>query len=406
MNTTTMGRYSFVNQPITGNNVGGRRRPLALFLSALLGFCISGTAQSAMFETDKFKITADFRLRMEEDWDSQRADGSNRDDRTRARVRARVGMNYNANDHFSFGIRLRSGSDDSQQSPHITIVDFTGDDTGDAHFNFDKWYLKGKISNLWGWAGRNSFPFWKPNELFWDDDVTPAGLAAGYKLPVGDETAIALNAGYFSLPSGMQDFSGNLGAGQLVLNTKLANIGLTGAAGWFGFDADKDDEEDNERYLQNNGERDYNIWVANLQVKLKAVGKPLAVGGDYMHNTEDYDADDLVGASPGVDDDDTDGYVLYAKLGSLKNKGEWLAGYHYARIEQFAVNNSFSQDDWLRWGDATQTRSSNFKGHEFRGAYAFAGNINLVGRLYLVEAISNNNDEDGNRFRLDLNYKF
>ena len=35
-----------------------------------------------------------------------------------------------------------------------------------------------------------------------------------------------------------------------------------------------------------------------------------------------------------------DGYDLYVKLGQLKNKGDWLAAYCYARIEQFAVNDS------------------------------------------------------------------
>jgi len=188
-----------------------------------------------------------------------------------------------------------------------------------------------------------------------------------------------------------------------VLNTKMADTGITAAAGWFGFDADKNDP-DNAIYLNNNGLRDYSIWVVNLQAKLKAGGKPLTLGADYIHNTEDYDAADLIGASSGVDAGDTDGYVVYALYGSLKNKGEWLAGYYYANIEEFAVNNSFAQDDWVRWGSATQTRGSNMKGHEFRGAYAFAKNINLVGRLYLVEAISN--QEDGNRFRLDLNFSF
>ena len=92
------------------------------------------------------------------------------------------------------------------------------------------------------------------------------------------------------------------------------------------------------------------------------------------------------------------------KLGSLKERGDWLAAYYYARIETFAVNSSFAQDDWVRWGSATETRASNLKGHELRFAYAFEKNINLVARLYLVEAITT--AEDGNRFRVDLNFKF
>ena len=41
--------------------------------------------------------------------------------------------------------------------------------------------------------------------------------------------------------------------------------------------------------------------------------------------------------------------------------------------------------------------------HEFR-AYALAKNINLVARLYVVDAITT--IEDGNRFRIDFNYRF
>lgn len=89
---------------------------------------------------------------------------------------------------------------------------------------------------------------------------------------------------------------------------------------------------------------------------------------------------------------------------STKNKGDWLLGYWYADIEQFAVNSSFAQDDWVRWGSATQTRASDMKGHELRAAYGLGGGMNLVARLYLVEAVTS--VEDGNRFRLDFNYKF
>lgn len=371
--------------------------------AAVTGF--PNSARAAMFETDNFKITADFRLRGEQDWDSQDSSGVDREDRLRARVRARLGMNYQASDSVSFGTRLRSGSDDSQQSPHITIIDVDGNDTGDAQFNFDQWYLKAKRGGLSGWVGRNSFSFWTPNELFWDDDVTPAGAFAAYQFDVTDGTRLTANAAFYSLPAGMQHFSGKLAGGQLVLATKLADMGLTAAGAFYGFNADSGNAN-NALYLQNNGERDYSIWVGNLQAKFSVSDLPAAVGFDYMHNTEDYAAAELAGASAGVDEDDTDGYVAYATLGGLKNAGQWLAGYYYAYIEQFAVNNSFSQDDWMRWGSATQTRSSNFKGHELRGAYAFSKQLNLVGRLYLVEAISDNNDEDGNRFRLDLNYKF
>ncbi len=382
----------------------GRRRPGRIFLSGLLGFMVAAPAAAAIYESDKLKVYGDFRLRLEQDWDSQTSSGSDRDDRLRTRVRVRLGMNYKPTDMFDLGVRLRTGSDDSQQSPHITVIDFDDNDTGDAHFNFDKWYLKAKQGGLWGWVGRNGLPIWKPNELFWDDDVTPAGIAAGYDFNVGDGSKLGINAGYFSLPAGMQEFCGNMAHGQAVLKTSMGGAGLTAAVGVFGMDEGASDssESDCDLYQRNNGERDYTIWVGNLQAKLKAGGRPLAIGADFMHNTEDYALTD-----PGItatNQDETDGWDVYVKYGGTKNKGDWLLGYWYADIEQFAVNSSFAQDDWVRWGSATQTRASDMKGHELRAAYGLGGGMNLVARLYLVEAITS--IEDGNRFRLDFNYKF
>lgn len=68
------------------------------------------------------------------------------------------------------------------------------------------------------------------------------------------------------------------------------------------------------------------------------------------------------------------------------------------------MNASFAQDDWVRWGSATQTRGSNLKGHELRFGYGLAKDLNLLARLYLVESITT--VEDGKRFRIDLNYSY
>jgi hypothetical protein len=82
---------------------------------------------------------------------------------------------------------------------------------------------------------------------------------------------------------------------------------------------------------------------------------------------------------------------------------DWLVGYYYAHIETFAVNASYAQDDWVRFGNGPQTNGTDIKGHEFRAAYAFTKNLNLMARLFLVEAIKMR--QDGKRFRLDLNWK-
>ncbi|MEM7356509.1 MAG: putative porin, partial [Acidobacteriota bacterium] len=348
----------------------------------------AAAGQAAIFEKDGLEIYGDVRVRLETDFDSRRADGSERDDRTRLRIRARLGLDYAASDHLSFGLRLRSGSDDSQQSPHITLIDFDDNDTGDADLNFDKWFAKGQLDRGWGWIGRNSLPFWKQNEFVWDDDVTPVGLALGYAMKRG-ENAFEVNGGYFALPAGMQDVAGHLGLAQLVFRKSRFTI----SGGLLDIDADPDDP-DAARLLRGNGTRDYQLWVLSLQA---GVG-PWTFGVDAIHNGESYPASET--PQDEALRDEVDAYI-----GSLKfNSGRgWQAVYTYAHIEALAVSSSYAGDDWVRWGSATQTRASDLKGHELRFVKDLGPGQNLVLRLFLAEAITTG--EDGNRLRIDWNYK-
>lgn len=359
--------------------------------SSLCISLVTTPSQAAIYKSDTVKFYGDFRTRIEADFDSQNSSGAERDDRERLRIRARLGFNYTPDETWDFGMRIRSGSDDSQQSPHITILDFSNNDTGDADFNFDKWFLKGKAKDASFWVGRNSLQYWKQNELFWDDDVTPAGIGANYKMPISDGTKIEFNAGYFSLPVGMKAFSGQMGEAQVVLHGDNFTI----AGGVLNMDADGNDP-DSAGLLSGNGARDYRLWIVSGQFRLNVADKPLKIGADIMSNSKDYDATE-------ANRDETDGFDVFVHWGSTKPQ-QWLLGYYYANIEALAVNSSFAQDDWVRWGSATQTRGSDMKGSEFRVAYGLSNKQNVVARLYIVESIQT--IEDGNRLRVDWNVKF
>jgi hypothetical protein len=249
------------------------------------------------------------------------------------------------------------------------------------------------------WAGRNITPFWQQHELFWDEDVTPTGLAGTYEVAAAGGK-LAGTAGAFFLPDGGYQLHGQMLAAQLKYTLPVDKNQLIVATSFHFMNGISDDPNN----LRNrNGNRDYYIGTGSAQWSMPLGKMPFTVGADVYYNFADYDAAD-VAPFPATDDDQTLGYVLSATYGQLKQQHDWLVGYYYAYIETFAVNASYAQDDWHRFGSGPQTDSSDFKGHEFRLAYAVSKNINVMGRLFLVDAITT--PQDGYRFRLDLNWRF
>ncbi len=286
----------------------------------------------------------------------------------------------------------------SQQSPHVTF----GRDFQPKELNLDRIYIRANRGAFSISGGKNSFPFWKQNELFWDDDVTPEGISATYTRELESAGSLGLRGGYFLLDDPLSgdrlSNQAHLVAGQIVYSPKLAGAGLDLALGFFDFGENPDQPNPALEDL------DYGILTLSARASVHDLPKPFVLGFDWMENLEDYPADLF-------NRDQTTGYVASAQYGGLGERGDWLAGYYYAHIERYAVVSFFAQDDWVRWGSATQTRSSNFEGHELRGAYAFLSTFNLVARLYLVDGITGRTTsaltaEDGKRFRVDLNIRF
>jgi hypothetical protein len=358
-------------------------------------------ARADLFEAEKFTVYGDFRIRGERDWDSQDAAGVEREDRTRLRARLRAGVRFDPTEHWQFEARIRSGAEAAQQSPHITLVDFDDNDTGDASFSFDRWYLRGKVGDFHASAGRNHLPFWKQDEVLFDDDVSMIGLAAGWAHEVGPG-ALSVTGGYFSPPVGMRATTGNMGAAQVIYQPEFFDVNWTFGLGTYVFEAEPADP-DAAGLLSGNGSRDYQLIQGSVQARFPVRERPLVLGVDLLHNAEDYsvtDPDPVTAANA----DETDGHVLLATWGSLDAEDGWLVGYYYGHVETFAVHNSYAQDDWVRWGNATQTRTSDLEGHELRFGWAFNPKLNVLTRLYLAEAITT--VEDGKRLRVDFNYEF
>jgi len=356
----------------------------------------------------RFRPFGDFRVRMEQDWDSLNGDGTKRDDRLRLRVRVRAGFEAGISDDWSAVLAARSGPDLSQQSPHITIVDFDDGPTGPYEFNLDHWYLKYRHDGLEAWIGRNEMSFWHQDDLFIFDNVTYPGLGASYEHALGSGQ-LTWNLNYVALPVGMKKSSGTGLLGQLVYEQSFERWGFTLAGGYFETDADPDDP-DGQTLLTENNTRDYRVVNFMAQYRSQIFDRPYYIGLDYSRNLENY-GDSPPGSFSQFHKDDREGYVLEFELGEKGKKGDWLVGYYYSYLEALSAHSSYIADDWVRWGNANQVRATNLKGSELRAIYSFSPTVNIFARLFFVDAISlleagDTTRETGNRLRIDVNISF
>jgi hypothetical protein len=384
--------------------------PAILLLAGAFLFSATTTAAIPIDDAGKFSVYGDGRLRFEKDWDSYRSDGSQRSDRSRMRIRGRLGLVWQPLDLLKFDVRARTGNDDHQQSGHITILDFNGNDRGASDVNLDKWSGQVNWRGLSVWGGRNSLPWWKQNSLLWDDDVTNKGVGLIFKQDIGPGQ-LTWNSGYYTLPVGMRDYTGDAWSGQLVWQQDNENSGLTLAGGVIDIKADnRPSDYAMNTLLQGNASRDYEVWSLQSQLRINSLPKPLHLGADYIHNNKDYSSNDP-DPFTAFHKDDVDAWVVQAVYGGVNDRWDWLMGTYYAHIEALALHNSYAQDDWVRWGSSDQTASSNFKGSELRAGLGLGWNANLIARLFIVRAVDkelpgDERKQTGKRFRVDLNIKF
>lgn len=370
------------------------------YLLLLLLFPLFLTAQNDSIQK-KLKFTADFRFRVEQDWDSQKPDGSQRDDRTRLRYRARIGATYDFKDWVSFGMRIRTGQPNKQQDPQLTI----GDQFSSVPIAFEKIYANFNYNWLSAWIGKNTFPFEKQNELFWSDNVFPEGVSLSGKFSFENKfvQSLKVNTGHFIFAtSGSSLGNDSYFEGiQLVSSHWQNRVKFFPAFYYFKNMPDIPDGGDTFNI-------DYSIVHLGTNVVLLKSPK-LTAGFDYYQNIQNYDSNDSI---PKLLQDQKTGYVANAGIGKLDKKGDWKVQLTYTYLERFAAVDYLAQNDWARWDyssqDSPDGRLTNFKGLEIMAGYALAENMNLNVRFFTVEQLVayGTTKENGNRIRLDFNIGF
>lgn len=335
-------------------------------------------------------------------------------DQTRHRVRARFGFAAKVNDTVTGTVQLATtgglNTTTNQTDPRSTNQTL-GNGWDRKAVGIDLAFLDWKAADgLNLQFGKMPQPFAKTGSYFWDNDITPEGIAA--KFSRGTFFGSAFN--YWLSERGTASDAKLTGV-QIGMTGNVGAAKLTGAVGYFDVSNVKGEittqrsagatvsacsantaffggPQGNTTVADASGcatlVNDYNMLEAQLQAEMKVGAQPLTLFADYIQNQE---ADDL----------DT-GYAFGVTLGKASNPHTWEIGYIWQKTEKDAQFGQFEDSDF--GGGVTDVNGSALK-----VGYAVAKNWVLNGTYFLnnrfVDA-TGATERDYKRYQLDLNFKF
>jgi hypothetical protein len=351
--------------------------------------------------TNKIKISGDFRYRhehvdqeIESGGRTRWLNGSDRD-----RIRARLMLEAAINDDWDTTLRLATGTSRAPYSANQDLEDaFSSKEIwlDLAHFTWHPTTNKG----LRVLGGKMINPYFKSgkNELIWDNDLNPEGIAAQYKMPLGKIDQLVFNGGGFWVDESTLDVDTSLWGGQaywrhiigssdyLLAGTSYYDYGnLEGQSAlsstWSSVNLFFGNTSSGGLYKD-----DYNIFEAFGEYGFKFVGMPTAIFGSWVRNTAASTSEDT-------------GWLIGAKFNKAEEPGSWEFNYDYRELDADAVVGGFTESDFL--GGLTNSR-----GHKFGLKYQLSKHLQSGLNYYHLEETSSASDLDHIKLLADLVLKF
>ncbi len=330
--------------------------------------------------SNRIQLSGDFRYRQE--YIDQRQQVT----RNRHRMRMRLAAKAQINDRLDVYLRLGTGVDDPASGNQTFDGGFNTKDFGldRAYFNYqlsDALTLSGgKIANPAYKAGNN--------QMIWDNDVNPEGMALKLDLNNWQGNLIAY---------AVEEFSGGddilLFGGQLNKGMALGRGELTAGISYYDYrnlqgNLPIYDGKPRAASVDTSGRliHDYNLFEGSLEYATLVAEKPFTVFASYVENTA---ADDL-----------NSGYAWGAQWGKVSGPGTWKLGYAFMDIDADAVVGALNDSSF---GGGTPDA----KGHILSGGYGLYKNTSLAFTYYSNERYKDQDSPvDYDRLLLDFVLKF
>jgi hypothetical protein len=345
---------------------------------------------------EKVKISGDLRYRHDHE-DKQDSSGDWMTGRDRERIRARLKVEAAVNDEWDAILRIATGSDETPISTNQDLTDgFSKKNLwlDQAYFN---WHPVAGGLNVLG--GKMENPFYRVgrNELIWDVDLNPEGLAGQISKPLNDADRLFFNGGGFWVDEDSAGADTSLWGAQTYVKHDLGNSDyVLGGVTYLDYGnlkghADLKSTWGSSDFFGNTSSggvyaSDYDIFEAFAEYGFNSLGMPMAVFGSWLQN---------VVASTNEDT----GWMLGVKFNKAKDPGSWELSYDYRELDADAVVGGLIESDFV-------DSSTNVRGHRFVFAYQLAKNLQSGLTYYHAQDTSNERDPDSRRLLADLILKF
>jgi hypothetical protein len=309
---------------------------------------------------EKIKLKGDMRFRYENEME----DDINTEDRLR--LRARLGAYADINDTTKAGIRLSTSTGSATSTNQSLETEWKHQAIGIdlAYIDWAPAALGGNTNFIFG---KMKQPWVKVNDMIWDGDTNPEGMAVTSEFAF-DGFKLVPSAGYFVLDDNGND---SLLEDEYMMHAQLAvkmgkkdktKFGIS----YFGYEVPG---------AVSNEER---VWEIFGEAPIP--GTPLTAFGSYAHNTN----------AKAVGDDDN-----AFSLGAKAKFGSWKTSYEYRDTGVNAVNGNFDNSDV----------ANDSEGHILKAGYEIDKNFTLGATYFLLDSNSGSYD-DTELFQLDLVTKF
>lgn len=346
------------------------------------------------------KLFGDLRYRHE-----QINDTSSSEQRDRNRIRARIGLKARINNEVDAIFRIATGSSDTPTSTNQTLGDpgngsFSSKQTWLDWAYFD-WHPESTPGlNVYG--GKMKQPFYKvgKNELIWDSDVSPEGIASKYSFNIDSETTATLTGGGFWMEERSGDADTSFWGAQAMAKRNLGD-GMHLLAGASYYDIGNIEDQTvagvglNGNTIDNGGsggyEYDFDLIEGFGEFGFNLNDMPSAIFTNYIENTR-------------APTDRNTAFTVGMRLNKVtKAPGTWQLGYNYREIESDAVFAGLSGSDFLQIG------GTGGKGHQFGFKYQLLENVQAGITYYVMERDNRTTPSNSDSVQLlqtDLIFKF